>query len=112
MVLTVVSVVSVYGYGGCANDDDDDDDYSHDLYQNHDHRLPVAAQNHLVTNGGIIVEQLRQSSKEEEGGIVHLNLDAAHMGVGGDDSWSPAVHGEFLVPPTKYEFELTLSRAP
>jgi beta-galactosidase len=32
----------------------------------------------------------------------HLHLDSAHMGVGGDDSWSPTVHDEFLLPPTKY----------
>lgn len=25
-------------------------------------------------------------------GYTHLHLDAAHMGVGGDDSWSPSCH--------------------
>lgn len=25
-------------------------------------------------------------------GHTHLHLDAAHMGVGGDDSWSPSCH--------------------
>mmetsp|Transcript_1417 Transcript_1417/g.4107 ORF Transcript_1417/g.4107 Transcript_1417/m.4107 type:complete len:1200 (-) Transcript_1417:2086-5685(-) len=41
--------------------------------------------------------------------IVHLHLDHAHMGVGGDDSWSPSVHEEFLVPPAVYCFGVELS---
>ncbi len=28
---------------------------------------------------------------------AHVVLDCAHMGVGGDDSWSPSVAPEFLV---------------
>jgi len=39
-----------------------------------------------------------------EGGCIHVHIDAAHMGVGGDDSWSPTVHDEYLVAPKKYEF--------
>jgi len=40
---------------------------------------------------------------------VFLHLDAAHMGVGGDDSWSPSVHSEFLVPPKAvYTFRMIL----
>ena len=27
-----------------------------------------------------------------EDAFTHLHLDAAHMGVGGDDSWSPSCH--------------------
>eukprot|EP00002_Diphylleia_rotans_P019187 TRINITY_DN3711_c0_g1_i2.p1 TRINITY_DN3711_c0_g1~~TRINITY_DN3711_c0_g1_i2.p1 ORF type:complete len:406 (-),score=80.91 TRINITY_DN3711_c0_g1_i2:193-1410(-) len=30
---------------------------------------------------------------------VHLTIDCAHMGVGGDNSWMPMVHEEYLVPP-------------
>lgn len=40
---------------------------------------------------------------------IHLHLDAVHMGVGGDDSWSPTVHEEFLVPPSRYTFHVALS---
>ena len=32
---------------------------------------------------------------------VWVHLDAAHMGLGGDDSWSKAVHADALVPPNK-----------
>jgi beta-galactosidase len=41
--------------------------------------------------------------------FTHLHLDAAHMGVGGDDSWSPSVHEEYLVPPAAYAFSLVLA---
>lgn len=40
---------------------------------------------------------------------IHVHLDHRHMGVGGDDSWSPSVHAEFLVPPKRYAFELVLA---
>jgi beta-galactosidase len=32
----------------------------------------------------------------------HLHLDAAHMGVGGDVSWSPSVHDEYLLTLGRY----------
>jgi len=38
----------------------------------------------------------------------HLHLDAAHMGVGGDDSWSPTVHEEYLLPPGKYQLGVVM----
>jgi beta-galactosidase len=38
-----------------------------------------------------------------------LRLDAAHMGVGGDDSWSPSVHEEFLLKQKAYRYRLTFS---
>ncbi len=40
---------------------------------------------------------------------IHVHLDAAHMGVGGDDSWSPSVHEEFFVRPGRHEFVMTLA---
>ena len=39
-----------------------------------------------------------------ESNVVHLHLDGAFMGVGGDDSWSPSVWEEFACHPGKYEF--------
>jgi beta-galactosidase len=38
--------------------------------------------------------------------VVHI--DAAHMGVGGDDSWSPTVHSHFLVRPGKHTLTLLI----
>jgi beta-galactosidase len=42
---------------------------------------------------------------------VFLNLDVAHLGVGGDDSWSPRTHPEFLVNCPSYfcRFKFTLN---
>jgi beta-galactosidase len=42
-------------------------------------------------------------------GFTHVHLDAVHMGVGGDDSWSPTVHEEYLVAPGEYTLALVLS---
>lgn len=39
---------------------------------------------------------------------IFVHVDAAHMGVGGDDSWSPTVHPEFLVPPGRYCLDLVI----
>jgi beta-galactosidase len=35
---------------------------------------------------------------------VHLHLDGAHMGLGGDTGWTPNVHPEFLLPPGVYRW--------
>ncbi|CAL5226900.1 g9773 [Coccomyxa viridis] len=40
---------------------------------------------------------------------THLHLDHRHMGVGGDDSWSPSLHKEYAVDPREYEFSMLLS---
>ena len=57
------------------------------------------------------LEQLRATShrhllSEEEGCWLHL--DAFHMGVGGDDSWSPSVSPEFLLSQQRWHYVLTL----
>lgn len=52
-------------------------------------------------------QQLRETSHhhllQEEPGCW-LNLDAFHMGVGGDDSWSPSVSAEFLLPERRLRY--------
>lgn len=44
-------------------------------------------------------------------GKVHLFIDHQHMGIGGDDSWSPSVHREFLLTDKQYRYQLTLKPA-
>lgn len=39
---------------------------------------------------------------------LYLRLDHVHMGVGGDDSWSPSVHDEFRLTGKAYQYQLTL----
>jgi len=41
-------------------------------------------------------------------GRVYVNIDHVHMGIGGDDSWSPSVHPEHLVEGTRYQYELVI----
>ncbi|WP_354624293.1 hypothetical protein [Psychromonas sp. MME2] len=42
-------------------------------------------------------------------GRLYVNLDAFHMGVGGDDSWSPSVHKEFLLDREHYHYQIALT---
>lgn len=37
-------------------------------------------------------------------GFTELSLDGFHMGVGGDDSWSPRVHEAFRLLPGTYRY--------
>ncbi|MCQ1058457.1 beta-galactosidase [Photobacterium sp. DNB23_23_1] len=39
---------------------------------------------------------------------LFLRIDHQHMGVGGDDSWSPSVHEEFKLTDKQYAYSLTL----
>lgn len=38
--------------------------------------------------------------------LVQVHLDHMHMGIGGDDSWTPCVHPQYLVPPQPYQFSI------
>ncbi|REL35869.1 beta-galactosidase [Thalassotalea euphylliae] len=39
---------------------------------------------------------------------VHVYIDHQHMGIGGDDSWSPSVHSEYLLADSNYRYQLVL----
>lgn len=43
-----------------------------------------------------------------KGDNIEVHLDHKHMGVGGDDSWTPCVHKQYLVPPVHYSFSMRL----
>jgi beta-galactosidase len=56
------------------------------------------------------VEQLAQTDYEHElppSDRIFLNLDAKHMGLGGDTGWNPNVHPEFWIPPGRTSFEMS-----
>ncbi|KAL8529235.1 hypothetical protein ACS0TY_006603 [Phlomoides rotata] len=56
--------------------------------------------------------ELERATRHEElvkGEDIEVHLDHKHMGVGGDDSWSPCVHEKYLVPPVHYSFSIRLS---
>lgn len=55
-------------------------------------------------------KQLREAThrhllQEEEG--CWLNIDGYHMGVGGDDSWSPSVSPAFLLSGSHYHYAVS-----
>jgi len=50
----------------------------------------------------------KTSQAIERDGRVTLSLDLAQMGLGGDDSWSPRVHAEYLLDAAEYRFAFRL----
>ena len=38
---------------------------------------------------------------------LYLRIDHKHMGVGGDDSWSPSVHKEYQLTDKSYRYQLS-----
>jgi beta-galactosidase len=40
--------------------------------------------------------------------VIYLHIDHLHMGVGGDDSWSPSTHKAYLLEGKQYRYSLTL----
>ena len=40
---------------------------------------------------------------------LYVRIDGFHMGVGGDDSWSPSVHKEFLLDKAHYHYQILLA---
>ncbi|KAL4457400.1 hypothetical protein ABPG75_012265 [Micractinium tetrahymenae] len=57
-------------------------------------------------------ERAKHDHELQPSGFTWVHLDHQHMGVGGDDSWSPTVHKEYLVPPAQYDFSLLLKPLP
>ncbi|XP_031257673.1 uncharacterized protein LOC116115688 [Pistacia vera] len=43
-----------------------------------------------------------------KGDIIEVHLDHKHMGLGGDDSWTPCVHDKYLIPGVPYSFCIRL----
>ena len=56
-------------------------------------------------------DALNQSKETQElrrGDHTYLHIDEDQMGVGGDDSWSPRVHKEFLLNQPYYHYEFSI----
>ncbi|GMP41182.1 hypothetical protein CsSME_00011374 [Camellia sinensis var. sinensis] len=57
-------------------------------------------------------QELYRATHNQElikGDDIEVHLDHKHMGLGGDDSWSPSVHDKYLVPALPYSFSLRFS---
>ena len=44
----------------------------------------------------------------DQDGPVTVNVDHKVMGLGGDDSWNPRTHNEFLIHPDQYVYSFLL----
>jgi beta-galactosidase len=56
-----------------------------------------------------ILAQAKHTNELISDDNVHINIDYKHMGVGGDDSWSPSTHKEYLLENKHYSYCLVLS---
>ncbi|XP_022764757.1 uncharacterized protein LOC111309977 isoform X3 [Durio zibethinus] len=55
--------------------------------------------------------ELDRATRNEElikGDYIEVHLDHKHMGIGGDDSWTPCVHEKYLIPAVPYSFSIRL----
>lgn len=50
--------------------------------------------------------QAKHTNELQDSGYLYVFIDHAHMGVGGDDSWSPSTHDEFLLTKKQYRYEV------
>ena len=58
------------------------------------------------------MDQLMRAQHDHElieESALHVHIDGHHMGVGGDDSWSPSVRPEYLLTEDSYVWSFTLS---
>ncbi len=54
------------------------------------------------------VAQAKHTNELEDSGQLFVRLDGFHMGVGGDDSWTPSVHDEYKLVAERYRYQVTL----
>ena len=50
--------------------------------------------------------QAKHTNELQDSGYLYVFIDHAHMGVGGDDSWSPSTHKEYLLTKKQYRYEV------
>jgi len=66
--------------------------------------LQFSAQHHTVED----LDRARHTTDLVRRDEIELCLDHMHMGVGGDDSWSPRTHAEYLIVPGRFTYRLHL----
>ena len=54
------------------------------------------------------LNESKLSHQLKRGDNIYLDIDFKQMGVGGDDSWSPRVHPEYLLNAMKYEYSFRI----
>ena len=54
------------------------------------------------------VKAARHTNELIDSGKLFVRIDGYHMGVGGDDSWTPSIHEEFKLLKRQYRYQVTL----
>ncbi len=62
---------------------------------------------HDYTDNALLNAKSR-ASELKRGNITSVHIDYKQMGLGGDDSWSPRVHPEYLIPAKSYNYSFRL----
>ncbi len=50
----------------------------------------------------------KHTNELEKDGCLYVRIDGYHMGVGGDDSWTPSVHKAYQLREQRYRYEVAL----
>ncbi len=58
-----------------------------------------------------VLANAKHTNELKGDGNLYVFIDHQHMGIGGDDSWSPSVHPEFLLTDNSYSYQFVLSMA-
>ena len=67
--------------------------------------LKLWAENLLIYGNNSILPPIDDNSDSP----LYLHIDCAHMGVGGDNSWSPVTLDEYFIPPEEeWEYSITI----
>jgi beta-galactosidase len=62
---------------------------------------------HDYTDQSLTAARKRQGSLQR-GSVIVANIDYRVMGLGGDDSWSPRVHGEYQIPAKTFGYSFRM----
>ena len=55
-----------------------------------------------------VVKAAKHTNELIDSGKLFVRIDGYHMGVGGDDSWTPSIHEEFKLLKRQYRYQVTL----
>ncbi|RJX67172.1 beta-galactosidase [Vibrio sinensis] len=55
-----------------------------------------------------VMKAAKHTNELVDSGKLFVRIDGEHMGVGGDDSWTPSVHDEFKLTKSQYRYQLAL----
>ena len=67
-------------------------------------KINVSAHHYSLEN----LTNAKHTYEVKDSGNITFNIDYKQMGVGGDDSWSPRIHQEFLLKDKYYRYSFTI----